>query len=266
MAIPRAEKAFYVIVALSALWIGSWCYVNPAYVRTALPWFAPPLHARFLGAVYLSATTFCFCSAFARTRAELCAVLPMIAIWTGVVFVVTPFYLTPADYLRPPVWIWLVAYFIYPLIALWLMWSQRNDTVPPSPARTVPGWARSYLLIQGIVLSAAAVLLLLRPALMIEAWPWKLTLQLAQIYSGPILCYGIASLLISRGSSLAQARIALVGMCVFALAVLAASIIHRATFVRASLSATLWFAGFAAASAILVFMLARSRAGAPRTA
>jgi hypothetical protein len=88
-AITRGERAFFAIVALSALWIGSWCYVIPAYVQIGMPWNAPPLHARFLGAIYLSATTFCFCSAFARTHAQLRAVLPMIAIWTGVVLVVS---------------------------------------------------------------------------------------------------------------------------------------------------------------------------------
>jgi hypothetical protein len=256
-AITRGERAFYAIVALSALWIGSWCYVVPAYVRVGMPWNAPPLHARFLGAIYLSATTFCLCSAFARTRAQLRAVLPMIAIWTGVVLVVSFFYLTQADYLRGPVWIWLLAYLVYPLIALRLMWIHRNE---PNPAatRALPRWAQGYLLVQGILLSAAALLLLLLPQLMIKAWPWKLTQQLAQIYSGPILCYGVASVLISRAASFAQVRIAITGMLVFALAVLVASVIHRAVFAHASLSANLWFAGFAIATAILGLMMARS--------
>ena len=261
-AITRGERAFFAIVALSALWIGSWCYVIPAYVQIGMPWNAPPLHARFLGAIYLSATTFCFCSAFARTHAQLRAVLPMIAIWTGVVLVVSFFYLTQADYLRVAVWIWLIAYLVYPLIALRLMWIHRT-ALDQAATYTLPGWAHGYLLAQGILLSAAAALLLLQPELMIRAWPWKLTQQLAQIYSGPILCYGVASLLISRGRSFAEARIALIGMFVFALAVLVASVIHRALFARASPSATLWFAGFAAATAILGLMIARSWSRGP---
>jgi hypothetical protein len=160
-AITRGERAFFAIVALSALWIGSWCYVIPAYVQIGMPWNAPPLHARFLGAIYLSATTFCFCSAFARTHAQLRAVLPMIAIWTGVVLVVSFFYLTQADYLRVAVWIWLIAYLVYPLIALRLMWIHRT-ALDQAATYTLPGWAHGYLLAQGILLSAAAALLLLQ--------------------------------------------------------------------------------------------------------
>jgi len=258
--ISGAERAFYAIVALSAFWIGGWCYVVPAYVQIGMPWNAPPLHARFLGAIYLSATTFCVCSAFARMHAALRAVLPMIAIWTGVVLIVSLFYLAPADYLRPPVWIWLIAYLVYPVIALWLILVHRTGAEPPS-ASALPGWARGYLLAQAFLLSAAALLLLLWPALMIKAWPWKLTQQLAQLYSGPILSYGVASLLISRSRSFAEVRIALSGLFVFVLAVLVASIIHHTVFVRASLAAILWFAGFAAGTALLALMLARSWSG-----
>ena len=43
----------------------------------------PPLHARFLGAMYLSGATFMLLGLAARQWAEMRVTVPMIAIWTG---------------------------------------------------------------------------------------------------------------------------------------------------------------------------------------
>ena len=252
-----SEKLFFAIVALSALWVGSWSYFVPTDVQYGIPWNVPPLHARFVGSIYLSAALFCFGSIFARTYDEVRAILPMIAIWTLVVFLVSFLYLTEADYHRFPIWIWIIAYLVYPLIAIWLVWVHRRDW-SKAAGSTLPAWARTYLLVQGIVLVVAAAALLLLPDFMIKIWPWALTRQLAQIYSGPILCYGVGSLLISRGRSFAEIRIALAGMLVFSVAVLVASVINRAVFAGVSPAVVLWFAGFAVAAAILGNMLARA--------
>ena len=255
-AISRGEKAFFVIVALSALWVGSWTYFAPASVQNGIPWFAPPLHSRVIGAIYLSAVVFCFGSVFARGYAEVRVVMPMIAIWTGVIFLVSPLYLTAADYRRPPIWIWFVAYLLYPLIALWLMWAHRAAGAGEGAA--LPAWARGYFLLQGIFLTVVGALLLVLPDVMIRAWPWALTSQLAQIYAGPVLCYGIASLLLGRVRSYAEARIAVAGMLVFALAVLVASVIHRATFASVNISVVIWFASLVIAIVALELVLVRA--------
>ena len=101
-------------------------------------------------------------------------------------------------------------------------------------------------------------LLLALPDLMIGAWPWALTRQLAQIYAGPVLCYGVASLLLARAQSYAEARIAVAGMLVFAIAVLVASVLHRASFASVSISVTIWFASLVIAIVALGLVLARA--------
>jgi hypothetical protein len=258
--VSRGERVFFAIVAVSALWVGSWSYFAPAYVQNGIPWFAPPLHARVIGAIYLSAAMFCFGSIFARSYAEVRVVMPMIALWTGAIFLVSLLYLTSADYRRPPIWIWFVAYLVYPLIAVWLMWIHRSERAGAA-GNILPAWARGYFMAQGIVLTAVAALLLVLPDLMVKAWPWTLTPQLAQIYAGPILCYGVASLLLGRARTYTEARIAVSGMFVFAFAVLVASIIHRATFASAGVSVLLWFACLVIAVLVLWLVLARSWRG-----
>jgi hypothetical protein len=224
-------------------------------VLNGIPWFAPPFHARVIGAIYLSAVVFCFASVFARSYAEVRIVMPMIAIWTGVIYLVSLLHLTAADYGRPPIWIWFVAYLIYPLIALWLIWVHRTET-DDGGGPALPAWARGYFLVQGIFLTIVGALLLVLPDVMVRVWPWKLTSQLAQIYAGPVLCYGVASLLLARVRSYAEARIALAGMLVFAIAVLVASVIHRTSFASVSTSVVIWFGSLAIAIAVLGVVLA----------
>ena len=58
---------------------------------------------------------------------EVRVVLPGIAIWTGMLFVVSLFYLDQFDFTRNQVWVWFAAYILYPLIAIWLTWRHRGD-------------------------------------------------------------------------------------------------------------------------------------------
>jgi hypothetical protein len=253
--ITRSERAFYVIVALSALWVGSWCFFVPDQVLNGIPWFAPPLHARFIGSIYLSAAVFCAGAALARSASEVRAIPPMIAAWTGIVFLVSLIYLTGQHYRRPPIWIWLVAYLVYPLIALWLWWMRRSDP-SESGGTPLPEWARRYLLIQGIVLSICGLVLLFAPRIAVQCWPWRLTALLAQVYSGPILCYAIGSLLLSRRRFFRDVRIAVIGNLVFVLGALIASLLHLESFDFRGPAAWLWFGGFVVAAVALLLMVA----------
>lgn len=91
------------IVGLSALWVGSWTYFDPTHVQYGIPWSAPPLHSRFIGSIYLSAAVFCFSGALSRSVGEVRVLPAMIALWTGVVFIMSLFYLEAPDYRRGPI-------------------------------------------------------------------------------------------------------------------------------------------------------------------
>jgi len=106
---------------LFALWVGIWGYFIPSHVDKAIPWLVPPLHARFLGAMYLSAAAFNLGSILAHYYAEVRIVIRMIVIWTGMLLIVSLFYLGEFDYNHKPVWFWFGAYLVYPLIGLWLI-------------------------------------------------------------------------------------------------------------------------------------------------
>jgi hypothetical protein len=117
-------------------------------------------------------------------------------------------------------------------------------------------------MVQGILVTLLAAVLLFMPDMMVNEWPWKITRLLAQIYSAPFLAYGLSSWMVSRTSTWQEARVIVMGTFVFALGVLLASFIHRDLFSFANLSALIWFGGFIVATIMLgVLTQAAIRAG-----
>jgi hypothetical protein len=248
-------RVYFAAVAILALWVGVFGFFLPAHSDVALPWLVPPLHARFLGAMYLSGTTFMLGCLLARQWAEAQVVMPMIAIWTGMLFIVSLLHLGEFNPAVPPTYVWFAAYFFYPLIALALAWRHRRAPRPdPAAATGLPGVVRLYLAAQGVVVTLLALALLLAPGPMTNLWPWKITPVLAQLYSAPFLAYGVGSLLLAGRRTWREVRIALAAMWVFALGVLVASLIHSALFSFSSPAAWLWFAAFAWATFALAFL------------
>lgn len=250
--VTAAQRLYFVAVGALAVWVGLWGYFIPQRVDIALPWLVPPLHARFLGAMYLSGTAFMIGCVLARYWSEVAVVVIMVAIWTGLLFVVSLFHLHEFDFTRTQVWIWFGAYLIYPLIALWLAWMHAGRVDASEPASpTLPYWVRIYLWIQGTIATVFALTLLVAPDAMASVWPWKITPLLAHIYSAPFFSYGVGSLLLSRRYSWRQVRIAIIAMWVFVFGVLIASLIHRELFSSADLADGLWFSAFAVTTVML---------------
>lgn len=256
--ITRNQKIYFAAVGLLALWVGAWGYFIPQQVDKAIPWLVPPLHARFLGAMYLSGTAFMVAGIRSRYYAEVRVMVPMIVVWTGMLFIVSLFYLGEFDYSRPQVWIWFAAYIVYPLIGLRYAWSDRIQAERVEGS-ALPSWARVYFLIQGAAVTALALALLLAPDFMVGAWPWKITRLLAQIYSAPFLSYGLGSLMLIRTQTWSEVRVAVIGIFTFTLGVLLASLIHRELFSFSTFPAWLWFGGFLASTVFLGVMILRNR-------
>jgi hypothetical protein len=129
------HKIYFFAVGFLALWVGFFGFFLPTHVDWALPWLVPPLHARFLGSMYLSGATFMVLSLLASRWDEVRVVLPMIAIWTGMLFIISLFYLSEFNFAKPQPWIWFGAYLVYPLVALWLAWQYRDADRTPMGAR-----------------------------------------------------------------------------------------------------------------------------------
>lgn len=244
------QKVFFGSVLVLAAWVGYWGMFIPAQVDMALPFKVPPLHARFLGAMYFSGATGVLLSIFAKTWVEVRVIVPMISIWTGMMGIVSMFHLEAFNWSRTQVWSWFFAYIFFPIIAAWIAWRQRSQTEhPPGPALSAA--FRSYLYLQGGVAIALALGLLIAPQAMTALWPWKISPVLAQIYSAPFLSYGFGSFYTARQRTWVEARIVVYFTLVFFLLVLIGSYLHAQLFKFATPSAWLWFGSFGLATLAL---------------
>jgi hypothetical protein len=262
--VSGGNRAYFAAVGALALWVGFWGFFVPDRVDTALPFLVPPLHARFLGAMYFSGLTLMIGGLFARTWAEVRLIPPITAVWTGGLLVVSLLNLEVFEAGGFRVAIWFAAYAIYPAIALWLMWVHRDRPRPANLGPPLPSWGRSYLIGQGVVATVLALALLVAPGEMADVWPWPINNLLAQIYCAPLLSYGAGSFLAARLGTVPEVRVAIRAMAVFAAGVLVASLLHLDLFAADEVPDVLWFTAFAAATTALGALAVRAVRTQPR--
>jgi hypothetical protein len=164
------------------------------------------------------------------------------------------------DFLLLPVQVWFASYIVYPLISLWMTLRQPQQRINAGDLRGLPlaGWAKGFLLLQGILFSLLALLLFFAPSFMATVWPWAVTPVLAQMYAGPLLSYGLGSLLFSRQEKWLGVRSILPGMLVFAGTTLVISLFHRSLFSLNELPDLLWLGWFMLSSLILAVLTFRA--------
>ena len=263
--IPRAHKVFYAVILIAAVVIAAGGILVPSVLAEQVSWLVlPPLHARFLGAIYLFGTVYTVGCLLARSQHEVRYALPLIAIFTGLLFVVSVLNLGAFDAGRLPVLIWLTAYAIFPVVALGLF-ARVARPWPADPASPdLPPWARAFLLIQGAVVSVPAVALFVLPQTMTTVWPWPVTAVLAQAYSGPLLSYGLASLLASQFRTWREVRVLVPAMLAFTAVTVVASVVHSGVFGAFDPVDVAWFGCFAAATGVLGAMTVQLARGLSR--
>lgn len=259
------QRAVYALVWALAIWVGIWGYFIPQRIDFVIPWSVPPLHARFIGAVYLSGAAAMTGAMLARRWSLIRVVVPMIGIWTGGLLVVSFFYLGDFDFSSMKTWIWWVAYVTYPLAAFWIAWRLREDAGHAEGA-PIPVWLRRYLTIQGGALAALALVMLLLPDVAVAIWPWAITPLLAQLYSAPLLSYGLGSLYAARQVGFPEVRLLLITLATFATLVGIASVLHIGLFSANDSSDWIWFATLIAVSVTCGGCVARDLLQARRRA
>jgi len=258
--VTRGQKVFFAVICAAALLVAVLGLLNPAYLASIFTWLElPPLHARFVGAIYAFGAVFMAGCLFARRQAEVRGAVQLIGIWTGMLFIISLLNLGAFDFSLLPVQIWFASYIIYPIISIWM--TLRQPTLMqagdlPGPELDSP--AKGFLLAQGILFSLLAVLLFLAPGLVSTLWPWKVTPVLAQMYAGPLLSYGLGSLLFSRQDNWLGVRSILPGMLVFTVTTVVISLIHVNLFSFSEVPDLLWFGWFITASLVLAVLTFRA--------
>jgi hypothetical protein len=258
-AVTRGDRVYFAAVALLAGWVGFPAYLVPDEVTKVLPFSVPPLHSRFIGAVYLSGFALMVGALVARRWATIRWIPLMTAIWTGGLLVITLLHHDDFDFTKTQTQVWFAAYVAYPVIGIWILFRHRGEQATDGQAPVPAAWARQGLAVQGVVLSVAGSALLLAPGPLADAWPWPVTSLLAQIYSAPLLSYGVGSLLLARVRTWPEMRVGVQGMGLFAVGALVASAIHVELFAADDPAAWTWFAALVGMAVLAVALAATSR-------
>jgi hypothetical protein len=256
--IPLQQKALYGLISIAALHIFFVGFFDPPGMALMLDWTdVPPLHARFIGAVYLFGGLYTGGGLLAKRREQVRWTAPMIVIWTGTLGVLTLLNFNLFDLSRVSHLTWIISYLVYPLWGLWL-WKRSSPAASHDP---LPGWGKTYMVALGALVTLLAAAMLALPGLVANSWPWPVSALLVQVYAAPLAAMGIGSLLIGRDAQWSGVPAVALGSLGFSVAALAASGMHFALFDLSQVADLVWFTvlGLLALGSAALFWGSRTR-------
>jgi hypothetical protein len=178
----------------------------------------------------------------ARSFREVRIVLFGIGFATGLLFLLTLYRLIvfPGELTKFPLF-WMLFYLIDPLLVAFSFWRLGGrDKAPAEPNPLAIIW-----IIQAVILGSFAILLLFFPGVAINIWPWAMTLQLSQLYSGFAISLCVVSAMAVREPRWEGVRLLAFIFATLAVLVLIVSVVHISRF-KSGASTLIWFVFFAA--------------------
>ncbi|MEA2178499.1 MAG: hypothetical protein QOG77_1796 [Solirubrobacteraceae bacterium] len=262
--ITAPRRFFFGVIALAAAFVAYLGLAAPASIDRTFTWAAlPPLHARFVGMLYLFGAVYMVGCILASRWRQVSPALPAIGIFTSLLLLVTLLNLEAFDFGLGPVWVWTVSYVVYPAIAFALAWTARGRVGTMDHGPALPRWASLFLRAQAVVFAVLGVLLLVARDAMVDVWPWPIDPGLAQFYGGPFLAYAFCSWRYAGRVSWREVAAIVPAMLVFTAGTVVVSLLHRGLFAGDEPATWIWFGGFGAAAAVLLVMTVRALSPGP---
>jgi hypothetical protein len=175
----------------------------PSVVAPEWPWELTRFNALLLGSIYSAALIATVMVVRVRRWAPARIVLPMIALFTTVVLVVSLLYFDRFDADKYSTWLWFLLYVVIPANALFHMWLYRN-LKPYFPVPLALPW-RTWLLLPTMALGVYGVGLLIAPATFGEFWPWTVDDFHGRMYSVAYLTPALGAYLLWRNAAAVEA-------------------------------------------------------------
>jgi hypothetical protein len=230
-------RVILLLVAAQALLLIS-VFFQPGLVSLLVPWPAPPLHAGFIASLYTSLGVGVLLCAFARSFREARIVLLGIGLATLLLLLIT---IPHLGELRPFPLFWTIFYIVDPILVAIAFWRLR--------AAALAQWSASGLsglwLATGAIYGVLGVFLLIAPGAAASIWPWKMSVELAQLYSAFFVALAVVALVSSREAQWRGVRWLVWMLGLLALCTLAVSLAHLPTF-RPGVAEVVWFVAWAA--------------------
>jgi hypothetical protein len=246
-------RAYLAFAAVQGLGIGLTGLLLPPEMQ--IPLRISPLNARFVAALYLAGGVGVLLAAFVRRRSEARLFITSFGLATLLILVLTlvhwgDFMADPLPH--RPIWLFdyvfdpLLAWVLIPLAGLW------------PPRRATPHRLTALFVVEGAVLGAAALALLLAPDAMAAQWPWVLPPVLGQLYACFFLTFAVGALLAARESEARAIQIFAISSFTLAALVLLASALHLDRFKQEPVT-LVWFVVFGLGAIAFGWAVLRSR-------
>ena len=188
----------------------------------------PAMMAIFMGAGYIAGAYFFLNVVVSRAWHRVAIVFPAITAFTISMLLATLIHWERFDIRHLPFQAWLVLYIISPFLVFGL-WQYNRQTDPITLQAgdiIVPNTIRLAIRVIGAVLALTTIAGFLAPNLLIQIWPWELTLLTARVLSGWISLLGFGSLYLSTELRWSSWRIVLETIGIWEILTLIGGFIH----------------------------------------
>ncbi len=171
----------------------------PSVVAPEWPWELTRFNALLLGSIYSAALIATIFTVRVRRWAPARIVLPMIALFTTIVLIVSVVNFSRFEAGKYSTWLWFLLYIVIPANALFHMWLYRR-LEPYSPVPIDEPW-KVILLAPTIALGVYGLGLLVAPETFGAFWPWPVDDFHGRMYSVAYLTPALGSLLLWRAAA-----------------------------------------------------------------
>lgn len=191
-------RAWIVAEVLFAVLAGRPTFVDPAGAGQTDPagfaWPIPVLAmAATLGVFYAASFPTMVWALTRKTWQELRVLAIPVAVFATMMTAMTFLHWDKFNHGTNPFRLWMVSYVLPPVVFLWAYWRQQRDAAPVGAGITHPFGAgtRAWLRANGWALVAAAAVIWVAPALLVDHAPFKLTPLTARTLANVVLAAGL---------------------------------------------------------------------------
>jgi hypothetical protein len=196
---PRLKLTLEVFAGL-ALIAGALLFLGATRTDAWWSWtIQPPLTAATLGAFYWAAFVLLLMAARAKTWVRARPTVYPVAVIAVLLLIITLIHIDRFDLNSLFGVFWVVVYALVPVLLAWTLVEQRGAPGEDSRGtQRLPTLLRRVLMIEGVVMLAAGVLLLVAPGAADDLWPWALSPLTSRAIGSFLVGIGLAALIAVR--------------------------------------------------------------------
>jgi hypothetical protein len=209
----RLIAAIIVVVLVLAVIV---LYLMPGQTERFWAWtITPPMTPLLMGAGYAAGAYFFTRALIGRSWRSITVGFPPIAAFTTLLLIATVLHWDRFNHTHIAFFAWTFLYAITPLLipAVWLV-NCRRDPGREAGELLVPSGSRAALALVGASICAVALVMFVRPGMVIDDWPWDLTPLTARVIAAYLALTGVSLGLVALDARWRAAKVIIESLAV----------------------------------------------------